>query len=861
MATLTGSTIASSYEQLLSLPDGGGNTSNLVAVTDGDAGTTFAMQLSTTTVCIDNPTADSSTQGGILRLQSDDGALMQSGSRLGVIEFAGAEDSSNTITVGGRIESVTDAAWSATENGADMVFYTTDGNAAQSEHFRIKSGGLLNVTGPSTHSQIDFHGSDGVKDGSVYAESTSIGFLDDDGNWAVRVHADTSTSLYVNNSIKLLVDANSRISLSNNDGNTSNTVFGYHALTNAGTVLGDVGADYNTAVGHLAMGTGTTLVAINNTAVGYKALEDITAGDYNVAIGVSALAGLTDGEANIAVGRNAGLALTSQTTCVLVGHNAGAAINNDTANGSVAVGFSALTALTSGASNTAVGYQALQQQTDGANNVAIGYTALNTANTGESNNISIGYQSMLSVDHADADNNVVIGHQAGIGGGAAMSGCVAIGANAMDSTAANAQTGTIAIGQSALTALTSGAGNTAVGYQSGLAITTGANNTALGYTALDELVDGSGNTAIGSYAMGDTVGGTTSDGSSNNTAVGYNAAGGNWADQDCSNIVAIGHNALAGALAGDGADGSVAVGKSALAALTSGAGNTAVGYVALTANLVGSANTALGHSALKSFVSDTSGHGNNTALGYFAGAWVDDGTENTFVGASSGQGITGTRLTGNLNTALGFESGLLLQGAAVNNTLIGARAGDGVTTGDQNTGIGAAVAFDVDAGNQTCVGYQATTSAANAVKIGNGSVSAANIQVDWTIDSDSRIKKDIKDSDVGLSFINALKPRKYKRRHPSEWDSEILEKRYKQGGGNYDDDKDEVIKDEFDDSKTWDGLIAQEVKEVIDKSGTTFSGWSEDGDGKQGIQYSSLVVPLIKAVQELTAKVEALENK
>ena len=46
MATLTGSSISSSYEQLLSLPDGGGNGTNLVAVTDGDAGTTFDIQLS-----------------------------------------------------------------------------------------------------------------------------------------------------------------------------------------------------------------------------------------------------------------------------------------------------------------------------------------------------------------------------------------------------------------------------------------------------------------------------------------------------------------------------------------------------------------------------------------------------------------------------------------------------------------------------------------------------------------------------------------------------------------------------------------------------------------------------------------------
>ena len=71
MATLEGQSIASSYEQLLHVDrDGGGNTTTLVDVKDGDNGTTFALQLSTTTVCIDNPTADSSTQGGILRLQS-----------------------------------------------------------------------------------------------------------------------------------------------------------------------------------------------------------------------------------------------------------------------------------------------------------------------------------------------------------------------------------------------------------------------------------------------------------------------------------------------------------------------------------------------------------------------------------------------------------------------------------------------------------------------------------------------------------------------------------------------------------------------------------------------------------------------
>jgi hypothetical protein len=50
MATLAGQTIASSYEQLLSLPDGGGNGNTLVAVTDGDGGTTFGIKLATNKV-------------------------------------------------------------------------------------------------------------------------------------------------------------------------------------------------------------------------------------------------------------------------------------------------------------------------------------------------------------------------------------------------------------------------------------------------------------------------------------------------------------------------------------------------------------------------------------------------------------------------------------------------------------------------------------------------------------------------------------------------------------------------------------------------------------------------------------------
>ena len=57
-------------------------------------------------------------------------------------------------------------------------------------------------------------------------------------------------------------------------------------------------------------------------------------------------------------------------------------------------------------------------------------------------------------------------------------------------------------------------------------------------------------------------------------------------------------------------------------------------------------------------------------------------------------------------------------------------------------------------------------------------------------------------------------------------------------------------------------MIAQEVKEALDKVGVdTFAGWSEKPDGSQNVSREMFVIPLIKAVQELSQKNEALEKR
>ena len=144
---------------------------------------------------IESTTASSASEGAALRLSSNDGAVMASGHRLGVLEFAGAEDASNTMTVGARIEAITDATWSASENGADMVFYTTDGNASQSEGMRLGAdrklyfydkggeyisgnGSVLSIVGGSeidlTATAIDINGTADISGAVGLASSSGV---------------------------------------------------------------------------------------------------------------------------------------------------------------------------------------------------------------------------------------------------------------------------------------------------------------------------------------------------------------------------------------------------------------------------------------------------------------------------------------------------------------------------------------------------------------------------------------------------------------------------------------------------------------------------------------------------------------
>ncbi len=109
----------------------------------------------------------------------------------------------------------------------------------------------------------------------------------------------------------------------------------------------------------------------------------------------------------------------------------------------------------------------------------------------------------------------------------------------------------------------------------------------------------------------------------------------------------------------------------------------------------------------------------------------------------------------------------------------------------------------------------------------------------------------------GLDFINDLRPVKYNWKPNDELDAtdpELAHLRQEDEDGN--------IINNMNTTATMHGFIAQEVKAALDTVGVSdFSGWSKDEYEVQQISREMFVIPLIKAIQELSAKNDALEAR
>jgi len=322
-----------------------------------------------------------------------------------------------------------------------------------------------------------------------------------------------------------------------------------------------------------------------------------------------------------------------------------------------------------------------------------------------------------------------------------------------------------------------------------------------------------------------------------------------------------------------------AVGTSALAADVSGNSNVAVGYYALSA-ATGSFNTAMGHSAGLGVTSGIS----NVIIGHTAGTGITTGSQNTVIGRASGAALATT----NNNTFVGWTAGGNTVGdIGAGNTAIGGAALSGTTSTSaaNNTAIGYSAFINVTTySNCAGLGYLTDVTGSNQVQLGNSSTTTYAYGAVQNR-SDIRDKADVRDTQLGLNFINALRPVDYKWDMRDDYkppmpkipqDPEDPEDpEYKTALAEY-----EIAKAAWVEacdlsnithdgskkrSRFHHGLIAQEVKAVVDAQGIDFGGYQDHkikgGQDVMSIGYEELIAPLIKAVQELTARVKELEAK
>jgi len=335
--------------------------------------------------------------------------------------------------------------------------------------------------------------------------------------------------------------------------------------------------------------------------------------------------------------------------------------------------------------------------------------------------------------------------------------------------------------------------------------------------------------------------------------------------------VSFGHRALH-SLAGWG---NVAVGIGALV-FNAGHSNTATGYQALYSNEGGYQNTAVGHVALYSNKEGI----NNVACGSHALHTNINGSYNT----ASGWGALRFNTSGEYNAATGFlalysnttggwntASGLsaLASNTEGNfNTAIGCHALYLNTVGSQNTAVGSFADVTIpNLINATAIGYNAKATASNQVRIGNSSISSIILGNNATITSDGRTKRNIRAEVPGLAFIKQLQPVTY------NFDLTALDALEKSDDPKINARRDSLLNARSSEEKAieaksrakkeqiiYSGFIAQDVEKVAQSIGYDFSGVDapEDGKGAYGLRYAEFVVPLVKAVQELSEQNERL---
>lgn len=313
MATLEGRSVASSYKDLLQVSNsnsGIDSTSRLVS--DGE-GTNSILYLSTGRVGI-GKSPQTKFEVNLDTNKNLNFSASYMGSIAGILGRNDANDAMADLGLGGS-----------------TIRFSVDGT---NDAMRLDSTGLgigvsdpdseleiFHTTDPQIKLSINTHGDAGI----ILGDADGVKIFGKGASNEVRLYSGAST-------LALRIDANSEISLSNNDAGLANTVFGFDA---GKSIV--AGADKNAFFGAYVADATLASGAQFNAGFGYGALSGLTSGSYNTALGSASMLTATTATNNVCIGNQSNPSANDSTNQIVIGQGATGVADNSVTLGNASV--------------------------------------------------------------------------------------------------------------------------------------------------------------------------------------------------------------------------------------------------------------------------------------------------------------------------------------------------------------------------------------------------------------------------------------------------------------------------------------------------------------------------------------------
>jgi len=357
-------------------------------------------------------------------------------------------------------------------------------------------------------------------------------------------------------------------------------------------------ANSNVAIGIDAMDEITS--GDGNTAFGYSSMTNVTSGNYNSSQGSWSLRDLSNGSYNAAIGNSSLRSVSSGNKNSGFGHSS--AFRVSTGDFNVGLGFRSGDTISTGNNNVIIGAFADPSKNDASNQIVLGHRATGQAD----NSVTLGNADVTEIYMAQDSGATVYAAALGFGD-VAMALPTADGSS--DQVLKTNGSGTLSWGSAATSvnglsdALVEDTGSMYVGNDPSSTTDAADYNVAIGTTALDAITTGDSNTALGYDALSANLGGNR------NTAVGASALRLNTTG---ITNVAVGSSALD---RNTTSNSNTAVGHASSFLLNSGASNVTLGYESGKSVTSADNNVLIGSGANPS---DNAGTSNQIVVGYGA---------------------------------------------------------------------------------------------------------------------------------------------------------------------------------------------------------------------------------------------------